>query len=113
MLPLRLAMQHRSAIATALAVALLFAQWFGLAHRVAHAPWQHAHAYSSAFPDEGNDASHSCVAFDAAAIADAIALPPFIAPLLASTKVLALWITFASWDAPAAHHFFSRAPPAA
>ena len=93
----------------ALAVALLFAQWTGLAHRIDHAPLSTLHAQSAEEDDSG--LNHSCVAFDAAAVADAIHLPPCAVPILASAKVLALWAAFESWDAPLVLHFSSRAPP--
>ncbi|HZW23399.1 hypothetical protein [Noviherbaspirillum sp.] len=100
------AVQRRAAIACMLVAALLFAQWAGLSHRVDHA------AYMSAASDgHDSDTGHSCAAFDAAAVADAIHLPPFAAPLQASTRILALWAAFASWDAPPVLHFSSRAPP--
>jgi len=89
-----------------LVAALLFAQWAGLSHRIDHTPF-----LSAAADGYDSDAEHSCLAFDAAAAADAIHLPPFAAPLLASTHVLALWAAFASWDAPLVLHFSSRAPP--
>jgi hypothetical protein len=100
----------RTAVIVLLMVALLFAQWTGLAHRVDHGPLAslHADAKDGSTPDEG---SHSCVAFDAAAVADAISIPPFAAPPIAGAKVLALWTAFASWDAPPALPFSSRAPP--
>jgi len=99
-----------------LAMMLLFAQWSGFAHRIDHAPWLQEHAYTGPTVVDGfgdTESRHSCAAFDAAAVADAVALPPFIAPLLASTEVLALWAAFASWDAPPARPFCPRAPPRA
>ena len=101
----------RSAIALLLAAALLFAQWTGLAHRIDHAPLTGMQAQAGETDHHDTDVHHSCVAFDAAAVADAIHLPPFIAPLLASAHVLALWAAFQSWDAPLVRHFSSRAPP--
>lgn len=94
-----------------LAAVLLFAQWSGLAHRIDHAPLVDMHAQADETEHNDTGANHSCVAFDAAAVADAIHLPPFIAPLLASARVLALWAAFRSWDAPLARHFSPRAPP--
>lgn len=101
----------RTAVTALLMAALLFAQWAGLAHRVDHGPLASLHADSAdgSTPEEG---SHSCVAFDAAAVADAISLPPFAAPPMTGAKVLALWTAFVSWDAPPALPFSSRAPPA-
>jgi len=101
------AVQRRAAIAWMLVAALLFAQWAGLSHRIDHAPFMSA----AAADGHDSDAGHSCAAFDAAAVADAIHLPPFAPPLLAGTRILALWAAFASWDAPPVLHFSSRAPP--
>lgn len=100
----------RTAVTILLMAALLFAQWAGLAHRVDHSPLAslHANAPDGSTTEEG---SHSCVAFDAAAVADAIDLPPFAAPPMSSAKLIALWTAFASWDAPPALPFSSRAPP--
>jgi hypothetical protein len=109
--PARTLPKFRSAVAFALAAVLLFAQWSGLAHRIDHAPLAVIHAQSDLSDDHDTEPNHSCVAFDAAAVADAIHLPPFVAPLLASTHVLALWVAFNSWDAPLVRHFSSRAPP--
>ena len=104
----RTVLPYRPAIAWMLVAALLFAQWAGLAHRIDHGPL----ATQAAAPDGHEpEAGHSCVAFDAAAVADAIHLPPFNARLLTGAKVLALWAAYASWDAPLVLHFSSRAPP--
>lgn len=106
--PARTGFRHRSTIAVLLMAVLLFAQWSGLAHRVDHGPLAGFH------PDqvsEEKDPAHSCVAFDAAAVADAIHLPAFVTPLLTGTRVLALWSAFESWDAPIVLNFSSRAPP--
>ncbi len=106
--------QRNAALALLLALALLFAQWAGLTHRIEHAQLQQAvaHASLTGGADESR-AHHSCVAFDAATVADSIHVPPFAAPLLASARVLALWTAFTSWDAPQVRHFSPRAPPLA
>lgn len=110
----RLSPQRSTAIALFLAIALLLAQWSGLAHRIEHAHLQHDLAQaSSVADDEDPDARHSCVAFDAAAIADTIHLLPFVALLLTSPRVLALWVAFTSWNAPLVLPFSPRAPPLA
>lgn len=99
-----------------LAVALLFAQWAGLQHRVSHARLQ-AHGQiakhiSYRVPvDDDSNTSHSCAAFDAATIGDSVHLVPFVAPLLANGRWLALWAAFISWDASFFSNFSSRAPP--
>jgi len=105
---------HRTAFAILLAAALLLAQWSGLTHRVEHASLFSAHATAhagSADADHVPETNHSCIALDGLAVADAIHLPPFVAPLLASIRVLALWTAFQSWNAPLVRHFSSRAPP--
>ncbi|HEX7635650.1 MAG TPA: hypothetical protein VF427_10275 [Noviherbaspirillum sp.] len=102
--------QYHSAIAVLLALVLLFAQWCGLSHRIAHAP----HLSAIVADDNGDaHAHHSCTSFDAAAAGDTIHLAPFVAPLLTSAHTLALWAAFISWDAPPVPYFSSRAPPLA
>ncbi|NEX61341.1 hypothetical protein G3574_09640 [Noviherbaspirillum sp. 17J57-3] len=98
-------------------MALLFAQWAGLKHRIVHAALmqgaQTAMQTDASAGKSGGDAdlSHSCLAFDAAATADALHMPPVLPPLLSSARVLSLWAAFLSWDAPPSLCFSSRAPP--
>ncbi|MEN3367056.1 MAG: hypothetical protein V7606_4330 [Burkholderiales bacterium] len=106
------------AIAILLAVALLFAQWAGLSHRIDHGDLQYqlmqlSSATGIADDDQQQHVSHSCAAFDAATVGDSIHLLPFVTPLVTSAHVLALWAAFISWDAPVITHFCSRAPPPA
>jgi hypothetical protein len=108
----------RIVIALMLAVALLFAQWTGLKHRIFHASLQYQQIHASSIADTGdttgdNDAGHSCAAFDAATVGDTLHILPFVTPLVSSARVLALWVAFSSWDAPLITCFSSRAPPAA
>jgi hypothetical protein len=103
--------QYGNAYAFVLALALLFAQWAGIAHRIEHAPLHHPAQVFSQFDDDGHRHHHSCLAFDAAAVADTVCLPPFVAPLLDGAQVLALRLAFISWNAPPVRHFSSRAPP--
>lgn len=107
----------RTVIAALLALAILCAQWVGVSHRIAHAGLQQP-AFSSAFlPDsQANEsadrsAEHSCLLLDAAALSAALGTPPLTAAVLPGAPVLALWLAFASWDAPLLCHFSSRAPP--
>lgn len=60
---------------------------------------------------QAHDLHHSCVAYDAAALSAGVHFdfPPL--PLLPPVRLLALWLAFASWDAPLNCHFLSRAPP--
>lgn len=107
-----------------LVLALLFAQWSGYNHRILHEPGLASsgvpaltYFVNSASGDyDGNGASnnalhHSCLAFDAAALAVTIYSTPFVAPKLPNVHVLALWVAFASWYQPFTGHFLSRAPP--
>ncbi|WP_334190033.1 hypothetical protein [Noviherbaspirillum sp.] len=95
-----------------LVAALVCAQWLGLQHRIAHAGLSGnvAHAPGQAHDP---DITHSCALFDAAATADTLHVPPYIAPLMNSSEVLARWAAFISWDPPVALSFSSRAPPIA
>ncbi|MFJ3059006.1 hypothetical protein [Herbaspirillum sp. NPDC087042] len=129
----------RSANVIALLVmSLLFAQMLGFVHGIAHAGWAPGTVHSlisDALFDEdddhdapaatagtsvdatatggvhAHDLHHSCVAYDAAALSAGVHFdfPPL--PLLPPVRLLALWLAFASWDAPLNCHFHSRAPP--
>ncbi|WP_112990744.1 hypothetical protein [Herminiimonas fonticola] len=119
----------RLCFAALLVIAVLFAQWMGLQHRIVHADRidnQHAvrtvsqTSFASTFdstPDStteyAGDKSHSCTLFDGMALADSAPALPFIPLLQTSVQVLALWAAHASWDAPFLCHFSSRAPPTA
>lgn len=95
--------------------ALLCAQWSGLKHSIAHAGWQgHAAGMAADQPDTKTDPdkrSHSCAAFDAACMADALhtAGPP--SALLPQRLRLPAAFAFASWQALTDLPFFSHAPP--
>lgn len=105
---------------------LLCAQWVGLHHSVAHAGWQAHPTRLVRSTDAGNQRPdlegklssngdqnkfHSCAAFDAASMADALhAALPIIVPKSPKPR-LAQWTAFASWDAPILLSFLSRAPP--
>jgi hypothetical protein len=115
----------RLCFAALLVIAVLFAQWMGLRHRIAHADRIDSphvvqtveQASSDSTPDSATeyagDKSHSCTLFDGMALADSAPSLPFIPLLQTSVQVLALWAAHASWDAPLLCHFSSRAPPAA
>lgn len=92
-------------------MAVLFAQWAGLHHGIRHAGLQYSPTPFAQIDGDEGEAQHSCIAFDAAALADSILLDACLAPLLTSVRVPALWIAFASWDAPLTLYFSSRAPP--
>ncbi|TCS38597.1 hypothetical protein EDC30_102336 [Paucimonas lemoignei] len=107
-----------TSLTTALVVlAMLCAQWVGLAHSIAHSGSKQESPYFSLYvsaPDTGGDkfSAHSCVLFEAAAIAASLATPTVNLTLPLSVHALALWLAFASWDAPFLCHFSPRAPPA-
>jgi len=118
----------RLCFAALLIIAVLFAQWMGLQHRIEHADGadnlhaaQTISASSSATSSDipvavteyAGDKSHSCTLFDGMALADSAAVRPFIPLLQTSVQILALRAAHASWDAPFLCHFSSRAPPAA
>lgn len=111
---------NHKALASLLVLALLLAQWSGFNHRIVHGAGQGSAGYASvsralsaaAATDSGDSLHHSCLAFDAAALAATIHSAAFAGPLLPNVHVLALWIAFASWNAPFTCHFLSRAPPA-
>lgn len=112
--------QHRSITGTLfLVIALLFAQWLGLAHRIDHSDLQQTIAQAQGplltSPSDGNidkSLDHSCALFDGAALATALNSPAVVPAILPAAQVLALWQAYASWDAPFLCHFSSRAPPA-
>ncbi|CAL63073.1 Conserved hypothetical protein [Herminiimonas arsenicoxydans] len=116
----------RLCFAALLVVAVLFAQWMGLRHRIEHADRtgsQQTISATSAASSSGStlesaaeyagEKLHSCTLFDGMALADSAPALPFIPLLQTSVQVLALWAAHASWDAPFLCHFSSRAPPAA
>lgn len=100
-----------------LTLAMVFAHWQGLSHRIAHASQYSGAANSLADgTPAGSDQKaqqHSCLAYDAATVAPALHTPPCIAGILPGGRVLALWAAFDSWDAPFTPYFSSRAPPLA
>lgn len=103
-------------LAVLLAIGLVFAQWAGLGHRIAHAPLSQerviALSASAAGDPESGGAYHSCLIFDAATLGASLHTPPFAAlpPAARCTPLPAL--PFLSWMAPFAPQFSSRAPPA-
>lgn len=97
--------------AVLLVMAVLFSQWAGLQHGINHSGVPFSKVAIAHVDATDGDVQHSCIAFDAAALADSISLAPYLAPLLTSARVLSLWSAFVSWDAPFTSHFSSRAPP--
>jgi hypothetical protein len=110
---------NAKALAWALILALLFAQWSGLSHRIVHADGPGKAGISAAaklFSVSASGASdsthHSCAAFDAATLALPLHNAVLAAPFLPNLHVHARWTAFASRTAPFLCHFQSRAPPA-
>ena len=113
----------RTAIAALLIVAVLFAQWMGVMHRISHADRSNGPIISIAGFDvrsagpatdrvaDGNTDNHSCTAFDAATLADALPVPFVCASLQPGAALIAARAAFDSWDAPLAHFYSPRAPP--
>jgi hypothetical protein len=108
------------ALAIAMAMVLVMVQALGLLHGIVHAGGQQQAGYSApAFSlslsrntaDFPGDLRHSCAAFDEATLPAALHGPVISTPVVANLHCLALWLAFASWDAPFSHYFTSRAPP--
>jgi hypothetical protein len=104
----------------ALVLSLLFSQFAGQRHRIDHTRWlagitSSANVVAQADFSGGwagtTDATHSCIALDAATLADGMgcAILPVI-PLLGSALLLP-GPAFLKWDALFSAHFRSRAPP--
>lgn len=100
-----------------LTIAMVFAHWQGLSHRIAHASqYPTASNNLAAGSPAGSDQKaqqHSCLAYDAATVAPALHTPGCSAGILPGGRVLAQWAAFESWDAPFTPWFSSRAPPLA
>lgn len=107
----------RTLIALLLMLAMVFAHWQGLAHRIAHATQYASAALDSAVNGSAashqNIVPHSCIAFDAATVAPALDTPACTTAILPSARVLAQWTASDSWHAPFTPYFSSRAPPVA
>lgn len=98
-----------------LTLAMVFAHWQGLAHRIVHASQFPNAAASLAANTPGGShqkaLQHSCLAYDAATVAPALPSPACSLGILPGDRVLAQWAAFESWDAPFTPYFSSRAPP--
>jgi len=111
---LRSGSHSASGTALILAVCLLFAQCFGLIHRIAHAPnGNNGLSISESKQQALHHAATSCAAFDEACLAAALHTPVISSPALPGIAVLSLWVSFLCWQQPLLRHFSSRAPPAA
>jgi hypothetical protein len=100
-----------------LTIAMVFAHWQGLSHRIAHASQypNAANSLAASTPAGSHQKAlqHSCLAYDAATVAPALHTPGCSGGILPGGRVLAQWAAFDSWDAPFTPYFSSRAPPLA
>lgn len=96
-------------------VLLLFAQWTGLQHRIAHfglaTPGDHATAIVAEDDDAATHLHHSCVLFDAAALGITMHSLLYLTPCLRTGDKPSLDHLKPSWDAYFVSYFSSRAPP--
>ena len=99
----------------ALALSLLFTQFAGQRHRIDHTLWASAQqagsgAKASWTGATWTEATHSCIALDAATLADSVcANAVFFAPAALGAT---LWLSAVlPRDLPFTAHFRSRAPP--
>jgi hypothetical protein len=99
----------------AFVLSFLFTQFAGQQHRIEHAQWLSGANPATQFQGGGSHypANHSCVTFDACALAFALGLAIVLALAIAGKHLPATWIARDSWHAPFVHLFLSRAPPAA
>ena len=101
-----------------LTMAMVFAHWQGLSHRIAHVS-PSALAAASLAPEttaagaHQKALQHSCLAYDAATVAPALDTPGCSAGSLPGGRVAAPGSAFVSWAAPSITYFLSRAPPLA
>lgn len=112
--------QNRSCFIAALAALLLFAQWMGLQHSIAHADLidgGHAVFHSAKSADasgqHAGDKGHSCKLYDSATLSDSAPLPVVLPAIRTGMHVATQRISAFLWDAPLRCHFSSRAPPRA
>lgn len=112
----QLQQQVRLYTAVLLVCAVLFAQWVGLAHRIEHSALGQDDTVLSILKSDGKGAldksvSHSCKAFDAAALGAALLNTTSAVALLTYAQVRETGATDSSWNAVFFSHFHSRAPP--
>jgi hypothetical protein len=101
--------------AVLLSSSLLFTQWLGLSHKVAHAE-QYQAAVTKVFSSSvtsGQDGklSHSCLLFDAVTLGAALQTAIYAGLLLRNQSAKLLATPLRSWSAPFSSHFCPRAPP--
>ncbi|HEY6774575.1 MAG TPA: hypothetical protein VI140_11425 [Oxalicibacterium sp.] len=112
--------RNRFCFTAVLAVLLLFAQWMGLQHSIAHADLidgNHAVFKSAKVADASGeyvgDKGHSCKLYDSATLSDSAPLPIVLPVIRTGMLVATQHISAILWDAPLLCHFSSRAPPRA
>lgn len=103
-----------NALPVLLGVLLLFAQWTGLQHRIAHFGLATSGVHATAIVGDDDAAAHqhhSCVLFDAAALGITMHSPFYLPPCLRTGANTNGDRHESSWDAYFVSHFSSRAPP--
>lgn len=103
-----------TALPVLLGVLLLFAQWTGLQHRIAHFGLATSDVHAAVIVTDDDAATHlhhSCVLFDAAALGTTMHSPFYLPPRLRTEDNAGPDHFSASWDAHFASYFSSRAPP--
>lgn len=104
-------------LAVLLSSSLLFTQWLGLGHKVAHAEQYQATVTktlsSSVTSEQDGKLSHSCLLFDAVTLGAALLTALYAGLLLRDQRIKLLATPLRSWSAPFSSHFCSRAPPSA
>lgn len=106
--------------------ALIFAQWVGLAHRIAHTGWDNAThvrsiqltkgALSAAenapfFGEIEGTKQHSCAAFDAITLGQCIHSTALLPVIFTTDAVVTTDLSIQQWHAIVELAFSSRAPP--
>jgi hypothetical protein len=97
-----------------LGLLLLFAQWTGLQHRIAHFGVATSNLHATALVADDDAATHlhhSCVLFDAAALGITMHTPFYFPPCPRTEGNISPAHPGSSWDAYFVSQFSSRAPP--
>lgn len=103
-----------TALPVILGLLLLFAQWTGLQHRIAHFGLATSSMHAAAISADDDAAAHlhhSCVLFDAAALGITMHSPFYLSPCMRTGANTSRDHHESSWDAYFVSHFSSRAPP--
>ncbi len=105
---------RRRWLALTLVLSLLFTQWLGLAHAVAHGsgmPEYRPLVLKTAGLFDHQKSSGTCAALDDAALGAGVSTSSFVPALLAFAEGPAIVPLRAGRDRPFTAHFSSRAPP--